>query len=237
MNPHSLKPGGLTAALTLGVCLAASSLCPAQSLTPETTQAPAAKKSTTSTSAHPATKTATAHPATHTVARKASSSKASSTRKSTAHATTQAATKSSANHPSTSSARKTTTASNSKARTRKPRPLTGAQRLARLHLAPERIQEIQQALSREGYLQQEPNGQWDARTREAMLRYQTDHGFPATGLPEAKSLMKLGLGSHPLPPDLDPSLAHATLPEAGKEEPSVVQTPPPTSQEIAPQHQ
>ena len=34
---------------------------------------------------------------------------------------------------------------------------------------------------------------------------QADHGFPVTGLPEAKSLMKLGLGPHPLPPDLDTS--------------------------------
>ena len=83
------------------------------------------------------------------------------------------------------------------------RTLSGQQRLARLHLQPERVQEIQQALIREGYLQGDANGQWDSRTHDAMLRYQTMHGFPPTGLPEAKSLMKLGLGSHPLPPELD----------------------------------
>jgi peptidoglycan hydrolase-like protein with peptidoglycan-binding domain len=71
-------------------------------------------------------------------------------------------------------------------------------------LQPERVQEIQQALIREGYLQGEANGQWDARTHDAMQRYQTQHGFPATGLPEAKSLMKLGLGPHELPTELDP---------------------------------
>jgi peptidoglycan hydrolase-like protein with peptidoglycan-binding domain len=81
--------------------------------------------------------------------------------------------------------------------------LTGQQRLARVHLEPERVNEIQQALIREGYLDGDPTGQWDSRTRDAMLRYQTMHGFPPTGLPEAKSLMKLGLGSHPLPPELD----------------------------------
>jgi peptidoglycan hydrolase-like protein with peptidoglycan-binding domain len=89
------------------------------------------------------------------------------------------------------------------ARKWRPRPLDGWQRLARLRLQPERVQEIQQALIREGYLREDANGQWDSQTHDAMLHYQTDHGFPATGLPEAKSLMKLGLGSHPLPPELD----------------------------------
>jgi peptidoglycan hydrolase-like protein with peptidoglycan-binding domain len=70
---------------------------------------------------------------------------------------------------------------------------------------PDRIQEIQQALVRAGYLKEEPNGHWDDQTREAMRRYQADHGFPVTGLPEAKSLMKLGLGPHPLPAELDTS--------------------------------
>lgn len=82
-------------------------------------------------------------------------------------------------------------------------PTTGQQRLARVHIQPERVQEIQQALIREGYLRGDATGQWDSQTHEAMQRYQTDHGFPNTGLPEAKSLMKLGLGSHPLAPELD----------------------------------
>jgi len=65
------------------------------------------------------------------------------------------------------------------------------------------VQEIQQALIRDGYLQGDATGEWDTPTRGAMLRYQTMHGFPPTGLPEAKSLMKLGLGPHPLSPELD----------------------------------
>jgi peptidoglycan hydrolase-like protein with peptidoglycan-binding domain len=78
-------------------------------------------------------------------------------------------------------------------------------RLARLRLEPQRVQEIQQALIQAGYLNQEPTGRWDEPTKDAMHRYQADHGFPATGLPEAKSLMKLGLGPHPLPEDCDPT--------------------------------
>jgi len=78
-------------------------------------------------------------------------------------------------------------------------------RLARLRLEPQRVEEIQQALIGAGYLKQEPTGKWDDATRDAMRRYQHAHGFPTTGLPEAKSLMKLGLGPHPLPKDLDPT--------------------------------
>ena len=83
------------------------------------------------------------------------------------------------------------------------RRVRSRQRLARLRLEPSRVKEIQQALAREGYLKQEPNGSWDALTRDAMRRYQADHGFSTTGMPEAKSLLKLGLGPHPLPAGLE----------------------------------
>jgi hypothetical protein len=76
-------------------------------------------------------------------------------------------------------------------------------RRARLRPEPERIEQIQRALAQAGYFNGQPNGLWNDQTREAMRRYQGDHGFPATGLPEAKSLMKLGLGPHPLPADVD----------------------------------
>jgi len=78
-------------------------------------------------------------------------------------------------------------------------------RRAKIRPEPDRIQEIQQALAKTGYLKAEPNGIWDDQTRDAMRRYQADNGFPVTGLPEAKSLMKLGLGPHPLPSELDTS--------------------------------
>jgi hypothetical protein len=37
-----------------------------------------------------------------------------------------------------------------------------------------------------------------------MKEYQRANGFDCTGLPDAKSLMKMGLGPHPLPLDVDP---------------------------------
>jgi peptidoglycan hydrolase-like protein with peptidoglycan-binding domain len=84
------------------------------------------------------------------------------------------------------------------------------------------VQEIQGALAQAGYLSQKPTGKWDDATREAMRRYQADHGFPATGLPEAKSLMRLGLGPHPLPEDVEPSsAAHASVGAAATPTPSI----------------
>ncbi len=77
-------------------------------------------------------------------------------------------------------------------------------------MEPQRVEEIQRALIKAGYLDEEPTGKWDDATRDAMLRYQSEHGFPATGLPEAKTLMKLGLGPHPLPQELDPSVQAQT---------------------------
>jgi hypothetical protein len=121
-------------------------------------------------------------------------------------------------------------------RPRPSRSLTGLQRLARLHLEPDRVQEIQKALIREGYLPSDgATGEWDSRTHDAMLRYQTMHGFPATGLPEAKALMKLGLGSHPLPPELDRNAVGIARPNAtpnGLTTPT--STPPPVSESVPP---
>ena len=113
-----------------------------------------------------------------------------------------------AKRPSTASKGKQTahTTSTTKGKPSKKRRLTPRQQRARLHLQPDRTQEIQRALIQSGYLHEEATGSWDEPTRVAMRRYQTDHGFPATGLPEARSLMKLGLGPHPLPPELDASV-------------------------------
>jgi Putative peptidoglycan binding domain len=82
-----------------------------------------------------------------------------------------------------------------------------------VRLQPERVKEIQQALVRTGYMQEPPTGKWDVATHDAMQRYQQANGFSATGLPEAKPLMKLGLGPHPLPPSLQPlRAASASMP-------------------------
>ncbi len=57
-----------------------------------------------------------------------------------------------------------------------------------------RAYQIQEALIRESYLAGEPTGNWDERTKEAMARYQADHGWQTKMLPDSRALIKLGLG-------------------------------------------
>ena len=95
---------------------------------------------------------------------------------------------------------------------RRRRPNTYA-RLAHMQMDPARVENIQQALIGAGALQGPPTGRWDAGTHDAMARYQAENGFGVTGLPDSKSLMKLGLGPHPLPPQLDKSSAPAISPD------------------------
>jgi hypothetical protein len=100
-------------------------------------------------------------------------------------------------------------------------------RLAHMQMAPERVEQIQQALIAAGALHGAPSGRWDAETRDAMSRYQAENGFGVTGLPDAKSLMKLGLGPHPLPENLSPSRAEASGPSTGDATPSSQESAPP----------
>jgi len=72
--------------------------------------------------------------------------------------------------------------------------------------APDRISEIQQALSKDGSYGGKPNGKWDDSTVDAMRKFQESHGLNPTGKLDAKTLQQLGLGSQtagvaaPLPP-------------------------------------
>lgn len=59
----------------------------------------------------------------------------------------------------------------------------------------DRIQEIQSALSREGYYKGDPSGKWDSDTQDAMRRFQEEHDLTGSGKLDAQSLQKLGLGS------------------------------------------
>ncbi len=76
----------------------------------------------------------------------------------------------------------------------------------------ERIREIQTALGQRGFFGGEPNGKWDARSVDAMKKFQEANGFTATGKFDAKSLQKLGLGS-------DVAGAAAPRPPANEPEP------------------
>jgi hypothetical protein len=57
-----------------------------------------------------------------------------------------------------------------------------------------RAREIQAALIRDHYLDGEPTGVWDSRTREALSRYQGDNGWQTKVTPDSRALIKLGLG-------------------------------------------
>ena len=58
----------------------------------------------------------------------------------------------------------------------------------------ERTREIQEALVRQKYLKGTPSGVWDQSTRNAMARFQGDHGWQTKMVPDARALIALGLG-------------------------------------------
>jgi len=58
----------------------------------------------------------------------------------------------------------------------------------------QRARQIQEALIREHYLSGTPSGAWDSSTQEAMERYQADNGWQSKTTPDARALIKLGLG-------------------------------------------
>ena len=57
-----------------------------------------------------------------------------------------------------------------------------------------RTEQIQQALIQSHYLDGEPSGAWDARTQEALRRYQAANGWQSKVVPDSRALIKLGLG-------------------------------------------
>ena len=61
-------------------------------------------------------------------------------------------------------------------------------------ISPDRAREIQSALIREHYLDGQPSGEWDQKTKEALARYQSDNGWQTKYIPDARALIKLGLG-------------------------------------------
>jgi peptidoglycan hydrolase-like protein with peptidoglycan-binding domain len=87
-----------------------------------------------------------------------------------------------------------------------------------VRIQPARVREIQEALEKAGFFHDKPDGIWGPTTRDAMKQFQKQHGFSPTGLPEAKPLMLLGLGPHPLPPGLLPSPQVEAGAEAGSED-------------------
>ena len=58
----------------------------------------------------------------------------------------------------------------------------------------DRAREIQAALIREHYMSGEPTGAWDAQTKAALTKFQSDNGWQTKVLPDSRALIKLGLG-------------------------------------------
>lgn len=136
----------------------------------------------------------------------------------------QAVTKRTTRKPATAkktvstSSKKSSSARTVSSRRHNSRPAPFRYRLAHLQISSDRISEIQLALTKSGYYQGEPTGKWDEPTKAAMRQCQAANGFPATGLPDSKSLMKLGLGPHPLPLELDATAQSRVNVEAAPKE-------------------
>jgi len=82
----------------------------------------------------------------------------------------------------------------------------------------ERAQQIQAALVREHYMNGEPSGKWDDSTQAAMRKYQADQGWQSKTTPDARALIRLGLG---------PDHGHLLNPESAMvSEPQISNAPP-----------
>jgi hypothetical protein len=86
---------------------------------------------------------------------------------------------------------------------------------------PQRAHQIQEALIREHYLDGKASGVWDDTSQKAMQKYQADHGWQSKTTPDARALIKLGLGpdhDHLLNPESamtsssQPAPAHSATP-------------------------
>lgn len=94
----------------------------------------------------------------------------------------------------------------------KPRKTSKSARRGQQKIDTQRAQEIQEALIRQHYLDGQASGVWDKQTESAMERFQSDNGWQTKTIPDARALIKLGLG-----PDhqhlLNPESAMTTQPQ------------------------
>ncbi len=94
-------------------------------------------------------------------------------------------------------------------------------------MTPQRATEIQEALIREHYLQGAATGDWDTRTQTAMQKFQADNGWQTKITPDARALIKLGLGpkqdegEYASTPSI-PSAAHSLSPSAALSGPTLL---------------
>lgn len=135
----------------------------------------------------------------------------------------------SSSHASTSSHTKTksthTSAHSSTGKSKKSRKSASKGRAhGQQKIDSKRTEEIQEALIREHYLDGKPTGVWNDATQQAMQKYQADNNWQSKTTPDARALIKLGLG-----PDhdhlLNPESAMTSQPQARPSTPGTAPEP------------
>ncbi len=121
-----------------------------------------------------------------------SGSKKSSSHKSSA--TSSATTKKSSTHTASRSSSKTHVQSVACKKGKKCRAVRTKKVRGQQQIDGDRAREIQAALIREHYLDGEPTGSFDQRTKDALAKYQQDNGWQNKVVPDSRALIKLGLG-------------------------------------------
>ena len=144
-----------------------------------------------------------------------------------------AATRQPASHTSTSSHKKSSSPSTHSTTSKgKKSRKSAANRHGQQKIDPQRTLEIQQALIREHYLTGKPSGVWNDETQQAMQRYQADNNWQSKTTPDARALIKLGLG-----PDHEHLLNPDSAMTSQSQAPSSISTPASTPPTAKPQRQ
>ncbi len=100
----------------------------------------------------------------------------------------------STDHPTAGRTKQTSNAKHSRHSSKKHAKTSGRKARGQRAIDETRARQIQTALVREHYLEGEPTGQWDQRTKDAMMRYQAANGWQTKMVPDSRALIKLGLG-------------------------------------------
>src|ERR1039458_1634240 len=117
---------------------------------------------------------------------------ANSSSRASTHTSAHTSSRTSAHNSARTSAR--TSAQKSKSSHGKKGSKQAAKKRGQQAIDSDRAREIQEALIRERYMAGEPTGSWDDATQAAMQRYQADQGWQSKTTPDARALIKLGLG-------------------------------------------
>ncbi len=83
--------------------------------------------------------------------------------------------------------------------------------VAPVGMSPDRATAIQTALIQKGYLAGEPTGTWDLASVDAMQKLQGDNGWQTKFVPDARALIKLGLGANSTPAPTAPVMPTTTI--------------------------